>query len=616
MRSFPETFTNMRKILILAALIYMNLAAFSANILEQGYQYTLGWTNPASHIYEIDFVTAPASGSYSDFQVAAWRPGRYYLQDYAAGILNFSAKDDQGKDLAWQKIDNNTWQVQNPSAGNVNVHYEFYANTMDAGSSVLNNSQAYFNPVNFFMHLRDQYSVACTLTVRSMPETWKAATALTKTTGKNNVFTAADYHEFVDCPTILSPSLKTLNRSIEGTSFFFHFQGEFKGNAETEAAYLDNMEKLIREQRAIFGGFPMKEYHFIYQLLPYNMGHAVEHKNSACFAMPNTVAQSAAAIARLNSISAHEFFHLWNVKRIRPAMLWPYDYQREIHTSLHWFTEGVTDYYTTLSLARAGLYSRETFYLVLGRTIQSLESNYASQIVSPCKASVDSWLERSEFTPPYGHISYYTLGTRVGFLLDMKLRADSKGKLSFDDVMLALFKDYFLNDKGIEEDAVQKMFESISGASYAAFFKDFVQGTKPIDYKLFFEPFGLEVEANELENSAWRRVGIEKIQEASEGFIIESVRPATDAANAGLGDGMLVFEVDGKPANDFDAQAYFEKFKKNKRLKLRFASEAGIEEAEIVWTNSYIPKNYTVKEIAKPKAEQKDLLDNWLKSRQ
>ncbi len=606
----------MKKVLPVFALLLLTLLALPSGLLAQSYNYTLGWENAASHIYQVELQTAAQSGSHSDFQVPAWRPGRYYLQDYAAGILDFSASDQSGKVLKWEKLDNNTWRVQNPSSGEIKVNYGFYANTMDAGSSVLNPSQAYFNPVNFFMHLRNEYSKTCTLTVKDMPANWKAATAMTKVDGKNNVFTASDYHEFVDCPTILSPSIKTLQKAIEGTTFYFHFQGEFKGGGETESAYLGSMEKMIREQRTIFGEFPMKEYHFIYQLLPYNMGHAVEHKNSACFAMPNTVSASPATIGRLNSISSHEFFHLWNVKRIRPGMLWPYDYQKEIPTRLHWFTEGVTDYYTSLTLTRAGLYAQETYYKILSRTIQALERNYASQIVSPSKASIDSWLERSKYTPPYGHISYYTLGTRVGFLLDLKIRAMSDGKLSFDDVFLRLYQDYYKKDRGMEEDAVQAMVEKVTGESFADFFNKYVHGTAPIDYASFFSPFGLEVEVNELENSGWQRVGIEKVKETDEGLFIASIRPNSDAEMSGLGDQMLIFEVNGKSAKEFDDRDFFKKYKKPKTLQLKVASDAGITEIALVWKNSWVPKTYTVKEMAKAKPQQKQMLANWLKSKQ
>jgi predicted metalloprotease with PDZ domain len=584
--------------------------------VSQSYQYTLSWTHPASHLYEVKVRTTPATGAASDFQIPAWRPGRYYIQDYAAGVHGFQAFDDKGNPLKWEKSDIHTWRVTNPGGGSdVEVRYTFYANTMDAGSSVLNVAQAYFNPVNFFMHLRNEYARPCTLTVASMPENWKAATAMTRMPGKHNVFTAPDYHEFVDCPTILSPTIKTLHSRIDGTDFYFHFQGEFPDNKEVEDAFQMNMGKMIAEEKAIFGEFPMTEYHFIYQLLPYQMGHAVEHKNSACFAMPNTVAQSAAAIGRLNSISAHEFFHLWNVKRIRPAAMWPYDYQKENYTTLQWFTEGVTDYYTSLSLVRAGLYTRETYLNILARTIQALEMNYASQIISPSQSSFDSWLERSDYHAPYAHISYYTLGTRVGLLIDLQIRKQSGGKLSLDDVFRKLYADYYKKDKGMGELAVQNAIEMLSNQPWMEFFERYVHGSGSIDYGQFFGPFGLELTEKPVEGLTWELTGIDKKSEQEEGLLIETVRPGTDAAKAGLGDNMLIVTVNGKPYKDFDAKDFFEKHKKDKDLELDVATEAGMKKITVTWTGGWVPKTYALAVKKDANTEQLALLEGWLSSK-
>ncbi|MBL0016581.1 MAG: M61 family metallopeptidase [Bacteroidetes bacterium] len=593
------------------------LLLLPAALMGQSYNYTLSWTHAASHLYEVSLKTAPAPEGFSDFQIPAWRPGRYYIQDYAAGVSAFQAFDANGAKLSFSKVDANTWRVPTPAAGGeIEVRYQFYANTMDAGSSVLNKAQAYFNPVNFFMHLRNDYARPCTLTVASMPKDWKSATAMTKLAGTHNVFVAPDYHEFVDCPTILSPSLKTLQRRIGDTEFYFHFQGEFAGGKETEDAFLGNIQKVIAEEKAIFGEFPMTEYHFIYQLLPYNMGHAVEHKNSSCFAMPNTVAQSAAAIGRLNSISAHEFFHLWNVKRIRPAAMWPYDYQKENYTTLQWFTEGVTDYYTSLCLARAGLYTRETYFSILARTIQALESNYASQIISSGQSSFDSWLERSDYHAPYAHISYYTLGTRVGLLLDLQIRAKSAGKLSMDDVFKKLYAEYFKQNKGLEEDAVQRAIENLTGQSWKTFFDQYVNGTVPLNYADYFGPMGLELEEKPLANQTWELLGIEKSSIQSEGLLLESVRPGTDAAMSGLGDDMLILKVNGKDFKDFDAAKFFAEFKKAKELDLEVASEAGMETVKVTWTGTWVPKTYALAVSKSAKPKQSALLEGWLKSRQ
>jgi predicted metalloprotease with PDZ domain len=581
----------------------------------QDYQYRLAWTNPQSHTYEVSLTTSPEPGEYTDFQVPAWRPGRYYIQDYAAAISGFTAQNEDGVGLKWRKIDNNTWRVSNPEAGPIIVAYNAYANTMDAGSSVLNHEEAYFNPVNFFMHVRDRYDVACKLTVPSMPSSWRSATALKKG-GAHNVFTADSYHEFVDSPTILSPTLKTLHSRIGETDFYFHFQGRFPDNKEVEDAYQMNMGKIIREQAAIFGGLPMKEYHFIYHLLPFNIGHAVEHKFSSSFALPDRVADSPQAIARLNSISSHEFFHLWNVKRIRPAVMWPYNYQDEAHTTLHWFTEGVTDYYTSLAIARCGLYSRKVYLSILARTIASLENNYASKVVSPSQASFDSWLDRSDYAIPYHRISYYTLGSRVGMLLDLEIRRRTEGKKSLDDVMVHLWNERYKKNVGVEEDGVQAAVEAVTGDDWKEFFDRYVHGTESMDYAALLEPFGLRwIEQNQ-EDLGLQSLGILRTQETEYGLLLQTVLPGTDADRAGLGSGDVITEIAGVSSLAFDAASYFEEFKGKQKVEMKVFRSEQDESITVTWTNDYQPKSYGIKPMEKINKAREAMLESWLGSRQ
>lgn len=587
-----------------------------SSLLAQDYKYTLEWDNPASHLYQISLTTSGANGPFSDFQIPAWRPGRYYLQDYAAAVSDFSAVDAEGKSLSWKKTDNHTWQVANPASGSITIRYRYYANTMDAGSSVLNTAEAYFNPVNMFMHVRDRYDVECLLNVPSMPTDWKSATALRKVVGQHNAFIASDYHEFVDSPTILSPTIKTLHSRIGETDFYYHFQGEFPDDKATEDAYQENIGKMIREQAAIFGGLPLKEYHFIYHLLPFNIGHAVEHKNSASFAMPATVAQSPQAIGRLNSISSHEFFHLWNVKRIRPAVMWPYNYQEEAHTTLHWFTEGVTDYYTSLTLTRCGYYARETYYKILSRTITSLENNYASKVVSPSQSSFDSWLERSDYQVPYRRISYYTLGTRVGLLLDLEIRRRTEGKLSFDDVFRQMWKDFYEKDKGVGEEDVRKTVEAVTGSDWKAFFQKYVDGTESMDYHELFAPYGLDVLVKDQEGLGLECIGIRRTEKTDYGLYIHSVKPGSDAARAGLGGQDIIAKIQGEKALEWDAKAFFANSKTSVDLEMEVLRASGPTTVRVNWTGNDIPKTYAIKAAKKVKKDQKANLEAWLGSKQ
>ncbi len=586
--------------------------AFSAQ--ARSYTYTLTWNQPQEHYYQVEMEIEGANENFVRMQVPAWRPGRYYLQDYGAGIIDFEAIGTDGEALLWQREDGHTWLVKNGNSRNLKIRYRFYANTHDAGSSILEKNMAYFNPVNFFMHARDLYAVPCTLKVPQIGN-WKAATALQRDPVKKDVFYAKDYHELVDSPTIFSPTLKTLHSRIGTTDYYFHFQGKFPNNKEVEDAAQMNLGKIIKEQMAIFGGAPMSEYHFIYLLSDQRMRHAVEHTNSAMFALPDYVTATTESINSINGISAHEFFHLWNVKRIRPAELWPYDYQKEQYTTLHWFTEGVTDYITYLTMRRSGLVSETKFYELLANNISALENNPASWRVSPAEASFNSWLERSVYHPPYSRVSYYTLGTRVGLLLDLEMRIQSKGKASLDDLFRDLFENVYGDGRGLAVEELQIKVEELTNSSFFNFFQSYVFGTEKIDYQKFFEPFGLYLDIYKREDQPWYKVGITRTSDSEAGLHLDGVIPGSDAAQAGLSVGDVITKINDAPVDAFDSEDFFYAYSEGKSFKAEVITTGGTEEVTLRWTNRLDVREFKLDKLTKTNKKQDALREAWLKSR-
>lgn len=598
----------------LSCILIMSFA-FSKGLKGQGYQYTMAWPAPQSHEYLITLTALPAAGEATVFQLPAWRPGRYILQDYAAGISHFEAMDRGGRPLGWHKRDVHSWQVENPEEGQITIRYRFYANVMDAGSSVLSLEQAYFNGVNLFMHVEGRYDEPCTLSINGLPASWKAATALMPAEGRTDVFTASNYHDLVDAPTIFSPTLRSFNFSVDGVDYYVHFQGIFNAGDAGEALIKKDFPKIISEQAALFGGVPMDAYHFIFQLVPQRMGHAVEHKYSSCYALSDVVAASAESLPRIYGVTSHEFFHLWNVKRIRPAALWPYDYQTIPYTGLHWWTEGVTDYYTNLTLVRAGLMSRENYLGQLSNQITYFESSYANSQVSPHAASFDSWLARSDYENPFLGTSYYALGSRVGLLLDLKIRTLTEGQKSLDDVFTFLYQNYYQKDLGVPEDGIREACETVSGHSFQEFFDRHVTGTGATDYPSLFEPFGLRVEKTFLAMAGWGHAGLLRSEQTPDGIQVNMVVPDSDASRAGLGDGMMVVEVNGEAAGTFDPGAFFSQWEEGKKLDLKVRRAGREETLTLYWSGKNNLYDYRVTPIEMRDDGQKKMLEAWLASK-
>lgn len=592
----------------LSLFIFIGFLFSVLTINGANYAYRLQWFQPHTHTYLVTLKTSIQTPSYTDFKIPAWRPGRYILQDYAAAISHFEAQDGMGKKLQWLKVDKDTWRVMHANSRDVEISYRYFANNEDAGSSYLGEGQVYFNPINLFMYVDGRMDDAVEMEVPELPATWKVATSLHQ---EGKIFSAKSYHEFVDAPTVFAEEMKQMTFEIDGVKFFLHFQGEYQGDAKTDETILENVEKICREQAAIFGGFPFNNYHFIYRLLPYNLRHAVEHEYSSSYALPSTVSRSPrAAISGICGITAHEFWHVWNVKRIRPAALVPYDYSKPQYTSLHWFTEGVTDYYTNLTQVRTGIISEAEFLKRISNTISSLENSYAASVVSPSSASANSWLSSSTYAHPHHKISYYTLGSRMGFILDLALRSQSKGRVSLDDVFVYLYKTYYQKGQGFPEDGVQKAMETLTGISWQDFFDRYIHDTQSINYKDLMKPFGLIIDINEKSGAGTKMLGINQHRKVSQGVVVQGIYPGGDAARDGLGEGDLILTIDGQSVVNLDLNDYINTLKKNQTIEIKVFSDGRIKDLIIKYKGDNRPKTFSISTSNKPTA----LWETWIKT--
>lgn len=578
------------------------------------YDYVLRWLTPNTHTFEIELTVEANAEGYTDFQLAAWRPGRYILQDYAAAVSHFEAGRPNSGPLKWTKTTPSTWRVF-AEGGKITIRYRYFANNEDAGSSYYGPGQVYFNPINCFMYLPNRMDGEVKLWVPELPIEWKVATALYSGEVPGE-FLAETWHEFADAPTVFAQRMKQLSFQDQGVTFYLHFQGDYQGNETTDQRLIESTRKICQEQAAIFGGYPFRQYHFIYRLLNRNIFHAVEHANSSSYALPANVSADPEKIigGTINGITSHEFFHAWNVKRIRPAALFPYDYRQPQYTHLHWFTEGVTDYYTHLTLTRAGLQNEDYVFQQFGRTIQSLENGYSAEVVSPAASSFNSWLASSDYAHPDHRISYYSQGRYLGFLMDMKLRGDSNGELTLDDIFTHLYREYYQRGKGIPEEGIQQVLEELSGKSWQRFFEHYVFGTKSPNYDQILTPMGLQLKVEPNKKSGIKRIGILALQSHDQGLVVRRIRPGTDAYLAGIGAGEVLTKVNGKAITEEGLATACNKLKRDKVLRLGVLRSGVEEEIEIRFAERYTPTSYTLSRAKRMKPDQESRLNAWLAS--
>ncbi|MCS7296851.1 MAG: hypothetical protein RMK19_01555 [Bacteroidia bacterium] len=509
-------------------------------------RYRLRWDTPPRYTYIVEIEATPAKGRYTDFALPAWRPGRYIIQNYAAAVSHFTAYDEQGQPLSWFKVTKDLWRVQNPSRGSLRVSYRFHARQIDAGSSYLSESLVYFNPINLLMYLPDRIESPCELQLPTLPKDWEIATALPRT--PNGHFFAKSYHELADSPFLSAPTLRSEKMTCMGATIHVHFCGRM--GASDLSGFLQDLCKIIQTQTHIWGSLPLSEYHFIYLLVPFQIRHAVEHEFSAMFVLPEEGASSEESLRSFLGISAHEFFHIWNVKRLRPAALLPYRYEREAYTSLHWLTEGITDYYASVTLVRAGLMSPSEYWKRLSAELTQIENTIAYQLFSPSEMSIDSWLATSPYRPAIYEGSFYAAGKRIGFLLDMILRRETQGKVSLDSLLRYLYQTYYLRGKGIPEDGVEKAAILLAGPVMKEFFRRYVNGRDSPDYESLLKGLPLGVRYRRTPYSGLAQIGIVRTRRETRGLLIEQVLPGSLSDNAGIEAGDLLLTIGPHKANE------------------------------------------------------------------
>lgn len=528
----------------LAALLAASALSAQESPMSAPVRYSLGWENPASQLYTVRVTAAVLDGPVT-FSLPAWRPGRYILQNYAANAQAVRAEDEAGRPLPLEWVDLDTWRVAPGDAREVTLAYEWYASTLDAGSTWLGPDLAYFNPVNLLPWVEGRMDHPVTLELQA-PAEWPVATQL-EPAGEPGVFTAPDYHALADAPTIASPEIVQWEFEHGGVPYRAVFRPlPDLGEYDREGIVAD-LRAIAAEQTAMFGGAPYEEYWFLYQFVSRPMGHAVEHASSSSyvFGPAERVFSNRQGYLGFLGVTAHELFHAWNVKRLRPAALWPYDYSTPQLTTLHWVTEGVTSYYDNLTLARAGLMSREEYLAALQQNIRSLQSSPGRLVTSASVASLTSWYSGYGSGNPNQSISFYTKGALLGLLLDMQIRDATDGARSLDDVMRALYARYYERGEGMPEDAVRETVAEIAGRSFDEFFRRYVDGTDELPYAEALAVVGLDAAEVADPDRPAATLGIATRRQGDE-TVVTNLVPDGPGLAAGLMRDDVLLAVDGR----------------------------------------------------------------------
>jgi predicted metalloprotease with PDZ domain len=558
-----------KNLLTAFGIVLLLLVACSASFArnnEQNGQYiafTVSMPKPHTHLLEVEMrVRRDLPFEEEVLVMPVWTPGSYLVREFARHIQDFIAMDQSGRPLQWEKINKNSWRVRTSGVHELRVTYRVYANELSVRTNELNSDHAFWNNAALLMY--PDKSISHPVTLRILPAAgWKVATGLPPVTGQPNTFHAENFDILYDSPVEVS-NFKQLDFQVRGVVHRIVIDG--RGNYDPGRMRRD-VQKIVEAQVALFGDIPYHDYMFILHLRA-NTGGGLEHLNSTALGFRRDRFATDDGWRSFYGLVSHEFFHLWNVKRIRPDALGPFDYTKENYTRLLWVAEGITEYYGNLMLRRAGLISERAYLNQLAANIQSLQETPGRLVMSAEESSFDAWIKlyRPDENSVNSSISYYDKGELLGMLLDLEIRGRTKGAKSLDDVMRGLYNDFFRKGRNYTPADFQKVCEAAAGGSLEEFFARYVRGRDELPYNQILGAAGLRLEQAgiEFENLGRKTpdgvrirafLGAE-LEDSGERLLISAVRSGTPAYDQGLNANDQIVALDGMRVtkNTFEAR--------------------------------------------------------------
>lgn len=566
--------------------------------------YSVSMSKPSTHLLEVEMSVQWAQmPEKTELKMPVWTPGSYLIREFARHVQDFEVKNDTGQNLVWRKINKNTWQIDSKSSSQIVVSYKVYANELTVRTNELNDEHAFWNNAATLMFVKGQLAAGSSVTVKPFGE-WKVATGLPKVEGQTNTFRAPNFDVLYDSPFEVS-NFHEVAFVVEGKPHRLIFSGE--GNYDDKKTVAD-ITKIIEEAYKVFGELPYEDYTFIVNL---RGGGGLEHLNSTALQFSRFGFKPKARYEGFLGLVAHEYFHCFNVKRIRPDALGPFDYENENYTRLLWVAEGGTEYYGNILLRRAGLISDKDYLSGKASGIEQLQARPGRFETSLEDASFDAWIKgyRPDENAVNNQISYYDKGDIVNMMLDITIRSSSAGAKSLDDVMRYLYTEHYKKGKNYTPEEFQKICETVAGKSLNDFFSSYVRGTAEIDYDSIVGAIGLTVKTTR--PGAHRSYIGADLAEDGGRLTIRSIPAGTPAYDQGLNTGDQIIAVDGYRASQNFLTAYIGEKKAGDRIRLTIFRFDKLREVDFT-LGANLRTDYDLVPVAAPTDDQKKLYRAYL----
>lgn len=568
--------------------------------------YYVAMPQPQTHLYEVSLLLQNCPSPILDLKFPVWTPGSYLVREYSKNLQDFTAYCDD-KPLQVCKVSKNHWQINTKDITNVSlvtIKYRIFAAELSVRTNHLDSTHGYFNGAALFFRIPNYDKLPIDITIEAPSKQWRVTTALPPVPGKANTFRAADFDTLVDSPFEIGTH-EVYNFEVLGKPHELAIWG--KGNYQVERMISD-IKRIIEVEAEMFGGLPYSRYIFLLHLFAQAYG-GLEHKDSCSLIYQRFGFRDKDKYERFLQLVAHEFFHLWNVKRIRPKGLEVFNYDAENYTPSLWFCEGTTSYYDLLIPLRAGIYDATSYLSHLSQEITRYQNTPGRKVQPLSESSFDAWIKlyRPDANSGNSQISYYLKGEMVSLLLDLMIRASHRNHKSFDNVLFIMWEQFGKNEIGFTPEQLQSVIESVAETDLSDFFERYIDGLEDLPFNRFLEPFGLQlIGDNNEEPYLGVRVSTENGRE-----IIKFVEAGSPAQIAGIDAGDELLAIDGIKVGTNGLAERLKDYQPNDCMQVTVFHLDQLNTHTVTLT-SPIPTKYQLKLIEKLDSSQKDNLIGWL----
>ncbi len=604
-----------------ATLLLLLALHFSTASAAEPLHYELGFEHPSTHLMDVTIRASGLEGAAADFEMPDWAPGSYYIQNYAVNVQRFRATGPSGKELVWRKTDSQTWHVELSGANTATIQYQVFGDTLRNNQADYDEKHAFIGGPSVWMYLVGGKERPIELTI-AVPSGWKVATGMEHTS--DHTFHAENYDWFADAPLEIS-NFAEQDFQVMGTTY--HVIVHDVEGRQDFSKFTADTQKFVEQLVPIFASVagttlqaaPFKDYYFLFHIWP-GTGGGLEHLNSTQINFQkdwndNSTVQNFGTQYELKLfVASHEFFHAWNVKRLRPRPLGPFDYSQMVHTPSLWISEGLTSYYGALALVRAGLITPQHYLDGIGRLLTKFDSEPGRSERSIEDTSWDTWFPNGGVVQQKTNLantwySYYDGGQVMGHILDFAIREKTNNRKSLDDWMRLLYSRYALPKPGFEPEDPARAASEVAGADLNDIFTRYISGKEAIPYEKYFAYAGIAVTSTVDSSKPW--IGVEFKKGDDSHYTVRNVIPGSPAESAGLDLDDVIIAIDGHTVGSRGPADAISEHKPGDVIHVVVMRIERIEELTVTVGSNPHP-TYTLKPVDHPTAEQKAIYNSWL----